>query len=441
MPPDPSLLGRLPAGWAEPATLLVMIGVFGALSARLRWQTGIALGVAAWAGAAANGHLLPLRHLVEGGTAYIDPLLAIATAMILMRVLLDGGALASIGGAVERAFGTRPLVLVPSVMLIVMFPGMITGSSTASVLTTGVMALTILGGLGLPRERAAAFVAMGGVLGMVAPPINIPAMIIGAGLDLPYAGFGVPLSLIAFPTALVTGYLLAWPLLRRGGAGRVSRESMSPGDTLPKPAVPLGRALLGPAAAVLLMVLPRVAPSAVPDPGLPLAFLAAAAVAVVSMPRFDVWYSCLRATEEALPVLGILVGVGAFIQVLTLTGARGFVVSLMIASPAGALIAVAAVGLPLFGAISAFGSASVLGVPLLLALLGRSDIVVASGLSALASIGDLMLPVALAPTLAAQAAGVDRLAVLRRCVVPALLLIAAAVVVLVAAPAIGRLAS
>ncbi|HYN43607.1 MAG TPA: TRAP transporter large permease [Thermoanaerobaculia bacterium] len=439
MSPDASLLGRLPAGWTEPATLLVMIGVFGALSARLRWQTGIALGVAAWAGAAANGHLMPLRHLVEGATAYIDPLLAIATAMIFMRVLLDGGALASIGAAVERAFGSRPLVLVPSVMLLVMFPGMITGSSTASVLTTGVMALTILGGLGLPPERSAAFVAMGGVLGMVAPPINIPAMIIGAGLDLPYAGFGVPLSLIAFPTALVTGYILAWPLLRQKGTVRAPRELA--GDALSKPAVPLGRALLGPAVAVLLMVLPRVAPETIPDPGLPLAFLAAAAVGVVSMPRFDVWHSCLRATEEALPVLGILVGVGAFIQVLTLTGARGFVVSLMVASPPGALIAVAAVGLPLFGAISAFGSASVLGVPLLLALLGRSDVVVASGLSALASIGDLMLPVALAPTLAAQAAGVDRLAVLRRCFVPALVLIAAAVLVLVAAPAIGRLAS
>lgn len=439
MPPDLSLLGRLPSGWAEPATLLVMIGVFGALSARLRWQTGIALGVAAWAGAAANGHLLPLRQLVEGGTAYIDPLLAIATAMIFMRVLLDGGALASIGGAVERAFGSRPLVLVPSVMLIVMFPGMITGSSTASVLTTGVMALTILGGMGLAPERSAAFVAMGGVLGMVAPPINIPAMIIGAGLDLPYAGFGVPLSLIAFPAALVTGYLLAWPVLGRRAAPHASLAR--PLDCSPRAAVPLGRALLGPLVAVLLMVLPRVAPASVPDPGLPLAFLAAAAAGVASLPRFDIGTSLLRATEEALPVLGILVGVGAFIQVLTLTGARGFVVSLMIASPAGALIAVAAVGLPLFGAISAFGSASVLGVPLLLALLGRSDIVVASGLSALASIGDLMLPVALAPTLAAQAAGVDRLAVLRRCVVPALLLIVAAVIVLVAAPAIGRLAS
>ncbi len=438
MLPEASILGRLPAGWAEPATLLVMLAAFGLLSARLRWQTGIALGVAAWAGAAANGNLLPLRHLVEGGTAYIDPLLTIATAMIFMRVLLDGGALDTIGGAVERAFGSRPLLLLPAVMLLVMFPGMITGSSTASVLTTGVMALTILDGLGLPRDRSAAFVAMGGVLGMVAPPINIPAMIIGAGLDLPYAGFGVPLALLSFPVALVTGYFLAWPVLRRPGAAPLL--STRPDRATAGTTVPLGRALLGPLVAVVLMVLPRIAPASVPDPGLPLAFLAAAAVGVASARRFDVRSSLLRATEEALPVLGILVGVGAFIQVLTLTGARGFVVSLMVASSPGALIGVAAVGLPLFGAVSAFGSASVLGVPLLLALLGRSDIVVAAGLSALASIGDLMLPVALAPTLAAQAAGVDRLAVIRRCVVPALLLIAAAVVVLAAAPAIGRLA-
>ena len=44
-----------------------------------------------------------------------------------------------------------------------------------------------------------------------------------------------------------------------------------------------------------------------------------------------------------------------------------------------------------------------------------------------------------ARALAAQAAGVPRLAVLKRCVVPALLLIAAAVAVLSAAPSIGRL--
>lgn len=377
--------------------------------------------------------------LVEGGTAYLDPLLTIATAMMFMRVLLDGGALDAIGGAVERAFGSRPLLLLPAVMLLVMFPGMITGSSTAPVLTTGVVALAILDGLGLPHDRCAAFVAMGGVLGMVAPPMDAPAMIIGAGLDLPYAGFGVPLALLSFPVALVTAYFLA--LCGRSWGVRPPLLSPARGRTGQPPEGRASRARPpgGPLVAVLLMVLPRVAPSTVPDPGLPLAFLAAAAVGAVSAARFDLRVSLLRATEEALPVLGILVGVGAFIQVLTLTGARGFVVSLMVASPPGALIAVAAVGLPLFGAVSAFGSASVLGVPLLLALLGRSDVVVAAGLSALASIGDLMPPVALAPTLAAQAAGVDRFAVLKKCVVPALLLIAAAVIVLAAAPAIGRL--
>ena len=82
-----------------------------------------------------------------------------------------------------------PWCLLPLLMLIIMFPGMITGSSTASVLTTGAMVVSTLGGLGLSRARAAAIIAMGGVLGMVAPPVNIPAMIIGTGIDLPYSGF------------------------------------------------------------------------------------------------------------------------------------------------------------------------------------------------------------------------------------------------------------
>lgn len=427
------ILGGLPPGWAEPVTLLVMLAGFAALAAAARWPIGLALAAAAWAGAAVNGHLFPLRHLVEGAMAYLDPILVIATALVLMRVLTDGGAFAAIGGAVERAFGSRPALLVPAVMLLVMFPGMITGSSTASVLTTGVMAVTILTGLGLAPERAAAFVAAGSVLGMVAPPINIPAMIVGAGLDLPYAGFGVPLALVAFPTALATGYLVAAPLLRKGRPAPAPRAREA--------GVSLGRALLGPAVAVVLMVLPRLAPRHVPDPGLPLAFLLAAAVAVATLPRFPLGGSLLRSTEESLPVLGILVGVGAFIQVMTLTGARGFVVSILVAAPVGALVAVAAVGLPLFGAVSAFGSASVLGIPLLLALLGRNDVVVAAGLSALASLGDLMPPVALAPSLAAQAAGVGRRGVLKRCVLPALLLVLAAVLLLANASRVGRILS
>jgi hypothetical protein len=112
----------------------------------------------------------------------------------------------------------------------------------------------------------------------------------------------------------------------------------------------------------------------------------------------------------------------------------------MLGAPSWALVLAAAVALPLFGAISAFGSASVLGVPFLLAFLGRNEVMTTAALSLLASLGDLMLPAAIAATLAAGVAGVtDRMRVLRLCLLPALLAMAAAVLALLFAPALGRL--
>jgi GntP family gluconate:H+ symporter len=474
--------------WAEPLTLALMLACFGLLAIWWRWPIGVALLVSAWAGAAANGNLLPHRHLVEGAFSYLDPVLVIATAMIFMRALADGGALATIAGFVERRLGRRPAVLLPILMGIVMFPGMITGSSTASVLATGTLVGSMLVALGLPRERAAAIIAMGGVLGMIAPPINIPAMLIGSGIDLPYAGFAKPLAIASFPLAVGVVYWLGWPVLGKRRAPPIalastsrefplqpaddgdvtsrdvtsrdvtsrdvtsrdvtSRDVTSRGLRLqPEPGVlvaparriPVWRALVAPAAAALLMTAPRTWPLVVPDYGLPLAFLAAAAVAVAASPRFRVVDSMVGAIEDVLPVAGILVGVGAFIQVMTLTGGRGWLVAAMFGAPPWAVFGAAAAGIPAFGAVSAFGSASVLGVPFLLALLGRNEIVTASALSMLAALGDLMLPAAIAATLSAQAVGLSgRRAVLRLCIVPALGTVAVAVVMLAYAPELGR---
>jgi hypothetical protein len=217
-------------------------------------------------------------------------------------------------------------------------------------------------------------------------------------------------------------------------------------DTFPvvaqdfSPALPLARALAPPLVAALMMTAPRLWPLAVPDPGLPLVFLVSAAAGVMCSARFRLGQTLVVAMDEALPVLGILVGVGAFIQVMTLTGGRGWLVAQMLAVPPWALVIAAAVSMPLFGAISAFGSASVLGVPFLLAFLGRNEVVTTAALSLLASLGDLMLPAALAATLAARVAGVeDRRRVLRLCVLPAALAVAVAVCALLFAPALGRL--
>ena len=455
---------------AELLTLAAMLVCFGALAIRARWPIGVALAAGAWAGAALNGHYWPLRHLVEGAFSYLDPILVIATAMIFMRVLADGGALASVGRVVEQSFGPRPILLLPVLMVIVMFPGMMTGSSTASVLTTGAMAASIAVRLGLARERAAAFVAMGSILGMVAPPVNIPAMLIGGGIDLPFVGFAAPLAVLAFPLAMALAYWFGWPLIvgttarsSRAQAAVVAQDFSPAGPTVAQdavvaqapslsvaqdavvaqdfsPALPLWRALAPPFVAAVMMTAPRLWPLAVPDPALPLVFLVSAAVGVACSARFRLGQTLIVAMDEALPVLGILVGVGAFIQVMTLTGGRGWLVAQMLAAPPWGLVLAAAVSMPLFGAISAFGSASVLGVPFLLALLGRNEVVTTAALSLLASMGDLMLPAALAATLAASVAGVeDRRRVLRLCVWPAALAVGVAVCALLFAPALGRL--
>ncbi len=66
--------------------------------------------------------------------------------------------------------------------------------------------------------------------------------------------------------------------------------------------------------------------------------------------------------------------------------------------------------------------------------------VTTAALSMLASLGDLMLPAALAATLAAQAVGVtDRRRVLALCVLPALAVAAVAVAMLVYSAEIGRI--
>jgi TRAP-type C4-dicarboxylate transport system permease large subunit len=453
----PGLDAVVPAGYSEPLTLLAMLLGFGLLAILARWPIGVALLVAAWLGAALQGDLLPYRHLIEGAFSYLDPILVIVTAMIFMRALADGGSLAALVGGVQGRLGNRPAFLLPVLMLIVMFPGMVTGSSTASVLATGSLVGGVLVALGLSAERTGALIAMGGVLGMIAPPINLPAMLIGVGIDLPYVGFAAPLALIAFPLALGVAYGLGWPLVRRRPAPRgavvaasgMAAPAITVADGLPagdrrtaRPAtgMPLGRALIGPLAAAALLAAPRVWPAVVPDYGLPLAFLVAALVVVLVSPRYGVGQSLLSAAEEVLPVAGILTGVGAFIQVMTVTGARGWLVALMLGTPSWALLGAAALSMPLFGAVSAFGSASVLGVPFLLSLLGRDEVVTTAALSALASLGDLMLPAAIAVTLSARAVGLpERRGVLRLCLLPAAALVAVAVLVLAWAPQIGRM--
>ncbi|MFR0798032.1 MAG: hypothetical protein ACLSHJ_04350 [Oscillospiraceae bacterium] len=141
--------------------------------------------------------------------------------------------------------------------------------------------------------------------------------------------------------------------------------------------------------AIVLMVLNKAVP-AIPDIGMPLVFLISAVVGCFTGYKFNFFKAAKESVHSALPVMGILMGVGMFIQVMTLTGVRGLIVTSCLSLPSFARYLALAISMPAFGAISSFGSASVLGVPFLLSFLAKDQIIVAAALSLVASLGDMV---------------------------------------------------
>ncbi|MCG8565280.1 MAG: TRAP transporter large permease subunit [Desulfobacterales bacterium] len=406
--------------WPEGFYTLCMVGVFAVASFALHQPISVALVIAAVTGAVISGNGVPIHHLVEGSFGYLDTILIIACAMIFMKTVQYTGLMESMAAWVIGKFKSHPFLLTLSLMGFVMFPGMITGSSSAAVLTAGALVAPILLRLGVPAVKTAAAIAMAAIYGMAAPPVNIPAMIIGGGIDMPYVGFGIPLLVCTVPLAVVTGMLLIYPALK-AGAGKSDPELDSELERMS--GTPLTPRLMMPFF-ILLVLLggERMFPPQFPSLGMPLAFLLAAGGGLLSDTRWNPLDAATEAIREALPVMGILVGVGMFIQIMTMTGVRGFFVVSALGLPAWLLYVGMATSMPIFGAVSAYGSATVLGVPFLLAMLGSNEIVVGAGLSLIAGLGDLMPPTALAGLFAAQVVGVKNyFKVLKACAIPALL--------------------
>ena len=366
----------------------------------------------------AGGQGIALRHMVEGMFSYVDTILVIASAMIFMKVVEASGALDAISSVIVQRFHKLPVLMLCFIMIIVMFPGMITGSSTASVLSAGSIMAPVLMVMGVPALETACILAMGGLLGMIAPPTNIPAMIIGAGIDIPYSGFELPLALLTFPLAFLFVLMFGLKYVRKMDYAQVSAQL----KTESRERFGL-RIYLPLVLAIVLMILNKAVP-AVPDIGMPLVFLLSALVGCFTGYRFNLAKVAKDSINSVLPVMGILMGVGMFIQIMTLTGVRGFIVTTCLSLPEAARYLALAISMPLFGAVSSFGSASVLGVPFLLSFLAKDQIVVASALSLVASLGDMMPPTALAGIFAAQVVGLPKYGpVLKKCLLPCLIVI------------------
>lgn len=420
----------------EIVLLIVMFAAFFALVMWRKLPVGISLALTSILLAVAGGHLQLglIEHLVNGMFGYLDVSLVLITAMIFMKAMEKNGLLKRLTKDLVLQVGRSPLLLLIVITLLIMFPGAITGSCSASVLSTGVLLAPLLIELNMPRHIVGAIITMAAVYGMIAPPVNIIAMIIGAGMDVPYIGFDFLLLLITVPLAIISNIYLGYRYVGKadlnGIVEKFRNQQTQSGWLIYIPLIIM----------MVLMIGPKAWPQIIPDPGLPLTFCLATLLVMVTGERFSLLQVAKQGIGEILPIVSLLIGVGMLIEVMTLTGLRGYIVVNMLSIPAYFMLLGIAVCLPAFGGISVFGSASVLGVPFALALLGSNQIVTITALSLIAAMGSFMPPVALTPVIAAQVIGEPSYGkIVKACWVPILLATIIGIVMIQFAEPIAKL--
>lgn len=418
--------------------LAVMAAAF-AVSIALHAGSEIAMFAAALAGALAHGAGVPARHIVEGAFTYFDVILIFITATFFMNLLKEAGGVAHIVRGIISKFSRNRFMLLLLLTLIMLVPGALTGSGTVTVLVVGAFVGSVLSYMGISKDRAAAIVFLCASMSAAAPPINLWAMMAAAGANMPYVGFTIPLAVISIAGALFSMFYLGW----RGrdvDAARALREIPEPphGMNWTKVLVPF-LIFFG------VVVAGRVWPLTAPVVGLPLAFaLAGAAVVLLSPVKLDLFGILSKTIDDLLPLLSTVTIVGMLVQIMALSGARGLISLSVVTLPIAVLFATLFLVLPISEGIFQFAAAPLLGVPLvfLFNMKGYNPVISLSGMAAMWPLGDCLPPTAPVGRAAVMATGYDGdyWTFLRRCIVPAVFIMAIGTMYLVYSHKLGFLA-
>lgn len=399
--------------------LAVMVIVF-AIAKVLRLTTEVSMLLAAIGGAFVHGEFFPARHIVEGAMTYFDVILIFITATLFMNLLKEAGGVAYIVRGIIRRFHKSRVALLVLLALLLLIPGALTGAGSVTVLILGAMAATVLGYMGVSKQRVAAIVFLCAAMSAAAPPINLWAMMAAAGSNMPYVGFTLPLAVISIAGALFSMFYLGWkgtPI----DVERALRELPEPpagmrGWRVTVPFVVLFGVILG----------GRLLPFTLPVFGLPLAFLSAAAAAVLLSPtRIPVWKSTSQTLDTLLPLMGTLTVVGVLVQIMALSGARGLLSLSVVTLPLAVIIGTLFLVLPFSEGVLQYGAAPLLGVPLILLfnMKGINPIIALAGMATIWPLGDALPPTALVGRTAVMTVGYDgpyTQGFLKECLVPAI---------------------
>lgn len=391
--------------------------------------------IAAITGALVGGFGFPFRHFIEGTQLFLYLMLIVVTGMIFMGIIKASGALDALTRLIIEKFHKTPSLVLILLMILIMLPAMLTGSAPASVLSTGVLVVPILTRLGIPKEETAAILALGSIYGLAAPPINVPAMIIATGVYMPYEGFTLMLLILTIPLAIFSVLFLGRRYVKDVKPDEVLKDLP---QTLSTQKYLIHLPLI---VVLLLMILIRMFPGKIPDIGTPMIFMIGTLLGLVTGRKFSFFQVCKETISDAIGILSIFVAVGILIQIMSLTGVRGLLVLASLSLGGAWLYLTTAISTPLLGGpLIPFGVAGVLGVPLVLAFIGKNSIIITSGITLLISLGCLTPPTAIGGIFAAQVTGVDKYTrVLKKCVVPVIVTLTVGILTLVYVDIIERI--
>ncbi len=407
--------------------LLLVVG-----TSALRLPLAVSLIIAAAVGALLAGFVNPLRHLLEGGFGYLNLILA----LVRRSVFRPGEPGIRSGGrrrrrAAKTAADRAHLAIILLAGALLFLVGMFVGIAGVAVLAVGSFVIPMLRGIGMKDAHVAAFMAVVATCGMIAPPVNVPAMTIADGVNMPFADFAGPLLLLSLPPAL---FAAAYYLPRTGAfSGKVETDFPQKMRPTKEAGGPLWAGATALAAVLGFWALLRIFPLHVPDPSAPIVLLIGALIVLPAIPRSQ-WSKLLRSAFGGVPLqLGaILVAVGVAVQIMALTGVRGWLVINSLSFP-HPWILFGLIGLPVLGSVlTSIGTANVLGVPFAFAFIHQDMIVNVSALSALSALAEFMPPTAISAVLATYLVGTVKLAeVLRASLAPVLVLAVVAVLMLI----------
>lgn len=374
--------------------------------------------VSAAAGALAGGFGVPWRHLIEGPMYYIYINLVIFTALIMLQVMKESGDMEAIAWDILSAFRDRPSILFILLTAMLFFPTMVTGVGAAGVLSTGVIVAVILMAVGIPKVETAAILAILTTLGAAAPPVNLPALIMASGINMPFDGFGMMLLVLSVPPAIFTIFFLGYKHFKVLSIEEIRQILPEPQRRFAiQPYLPI-------ITIVVLFVLIGMLPRKMPDLISPLIFMAGALTGLFTGKKVNLFMAASRCmTGRLFGVVAVFFVVGSVVQVMTLTGVKGYLVvsTFALAASAPVLMYVAmGVGIPaLGGLITHLGVAAVLGIPFALAILTSNIIVVISCLSIFCIMSQIVPPSALGGFSSQDVVGLPSYKpILIRCLIP-----------------------